>query len=97
MFFFERVWRVRDNAYGKDVVLQYRAVTDILVNFRQRASQNGITISSLREDVSHGGTKRLYWWLVLGRLQDSLAAQNVFRTGVFVFTILYIYIIAAGA
>ena len=90
------ICRVFKSADVKDVVFQERAVTEILVILRWRASGDGIFIGGFCEDVSHGGLERLGFWLFLGRSGDALAAQNIFLTEAFVFTRVAIESGAAG-
>ena len=77
---------IRKGAGGDNVVFQERAVTERLVDFRRRASGDGISIGSFCMGVRHGGIDRLSFCLFLSRPRDAPSARYIFWTGVFVLT-----------
>ena len=60
------VCRVCKSTDGKDMVFWDKLVAENLVEFRQRASGNGLYIGGFRKDVSHRGLTRLGFWVFLG-------------------------------
>ena len=77
---------IRKGADGDNVVFQEIAVAERLVDFRRRASGDGISIGSFCTGVRHGGINRLSFFLFLSRPRDAPSARYIFWTGVFVLT-----------
>ena len=56
------------------------------MNFRQRASIDGVSVGGFRAGVSHGGLERLVFFFFLSRPRDAFASRYIFWAWVFVFT-----------
>ena len=57
-----------------------------LVDFRRRASSDGLSIGGFRAGVRHGGDERNGFLLFLSRPRHAFAVRNIPRIGAFAFT-----------
>ena len=68
------------------MILWEGGVAESLVDFRWRASGDGLSVGGFLGVLCHGRLKRLGFWLFLRRFRDALAARTIFQTGAFIFT-----------
>ena len=78
--------RVCESAYGENMVFREEGVLEGLVNFRRRASGNGLAVGGFRMGVRHGGHENCDFWLFLSRSRQAFAAPHIPRIGAFAFT-----------
>ena len=79
-----------EGAYGNNMVLWDRSVTESLVEVRMKAAGNGISVNGFCEDVSHCGIERLgfgvFSWTFSG---CSCGVKHIVYQGICLYQVRY--------